>query len=389
MILKRLPEDFKVTEIPKIKEDENGKFSVYLLKKKNIDTLGAIQIIKRRFSLKHVEVAGLKDKHSESEQYVSIPGRNGVKYNVKERNFKLEFKFYSNEPLHIGFLEGNKFEIVVRKIQASYIKILEKRSSLIERGIPNYYGEQRFGSYSSKSGFLGKALIKKEHEKALKIYLTHFIRSENKDKKELKKFVESNWKSWDDILKYLKRNKIKNSLVEKIIRHLKKSNNDFYSAVKIIPERYLRLYIEAYQSFIWNEITRRIIEKIADKKFSLSYIAGILFFYDEINEENLNLLNGASFNFKEIKAKKELRDFIEKTKKEVFMNESINEKILVRPFFNAGVLRKRKILIFPKEFSVVDVSDDELYRGFKKARLRFNLPSGSYATMVTRLLFKH
>ena len=389
MILKRLPEDFKVTEIPKIKEDKNGNFSVYLLKKKNIDTLIALQIIKRRFRLKNVDAAGLKDKHSESEQYISIPGKNGEKYNLNERNFKLEFKFYSSEPLHLGYLKGNRFEITARKIQPSYIRILEKRVSLIKNGMPNYYGEQRFGSYSNKEGFLGKALIKKDYEKALKIYLTQFIRSESRSKKDLKKFVDSNWRSWDDVLKYIKRNKIKNSLFEKIIIHLKKAKNDFYGGVKIIPERYLRLYIEAYQSFIWNEITRKIIEIMAEKKFSLSYIAGSFIFYEEMKEENFKLLKAGSFNFKETKAQKELRGLIEKTKKEVIFNEGIRESDLVKPFFNAGVLRKRKLLLFPKDFSVLDEKDDELYKNFKKAKLRFTLPSGSYATMVTRLLFKH
>ena len=52
MILKRLPEDFKVVEIPQIKEDKKGNYSIYELKKKSMDTLGAIQIIQKKFFVK-------------------------------------------------------------------------------------------------------------------------------------------------------------------------------------------------------------------------------------------------------------------------------------------------------------------------------------------------
>ena len=269
------------------------------------------------------------------------------------------------------------------------MKHLYERVPLLEKGVTNYFGEQRFGSYSGKKGFIGKALITEDYEEALKIYFTHYIKSENTSKKDLKQYIDKNWLKWNNVIEYIKKHPGKNDLMGKLIMYLKNSDNDYFGAVKLLPQRHIRLYIEAYYSFLWNEVTRRVIEKIAEKKFSLSYIAGMLMFYEKVNERDFMHLKWASFNFRKIDAKSQMKLLIKEAFFDVFKQEGITQELLKKTFFNIGMLKRRNLVLFPKDFKVVSEADDELYPRFKKVVLTFSLPPGSYATMVTRILFKH
>lgn len=391
MILKRLPEDFKVTEITKLKESPNGTHSVYLLTKNGIDTFGAIEAIKRKFRLtdKHIGVAGLKDRHAYTTQYISIFGRRGKMFDLKERSFELQFKFFANKKLRIGYLRGNKFEITVRKIHPSYIKYLDQRAMLINNGVPNYYGEQRFGSYSSKKGFIGKAIISRKYEDALKIYLTNYIKSESNKIKKMKTFFEQHWGDFGSCLKYLKTSNIRSSIKLRILQHLNYNCNDFRKVLDFIPKRELRLYIEAYQSRLWNDITRELVSKFASKTFSLTYNAGLYLFYDKIAQERLELLKNSAFNFEEVEAPNEVKMIILNLIKDLLKKEGINVNYFQNEISSIGILKLRKVVLIPKNFSISKPEKDELYMNFMKVKIKFDLPSGCYATIITRQLFKH
>jgi|SRR3989344_276106 len=389
MIIKRFPEDFKVEEVTKVKEDSNGNYSVYLLTKNGIDTLGAVNIIKKKFRLndKQIGVAGLKDKHAFTTQYISIEGRQGNKFDFQERSLSLKFVHYTKEPILVGLLSGNKFEITVRQIRDSYVQKLQERSKLIGYGVPNYYGEQRFGSYSGKKGFIGKYLIMGDNEKALRIYFTHYIKSENQRIKDMKRFIDENWGEWKKCIEYILSKKIKSSVKIRILRQLAKTK-DFNESVLLIPNKETRLYVEAYQSYIWNEITRRVIEFYGNKTFTLSYNAGIYSFYDRIKDSSVDLLYETKFNLKDIEAPEQVYEIINRLKKDILKKEGISENLINKKISSSGSLKLRNIIIFPKRFSLSNITKDEAYNGYLKVKLRFELPPGCYATMVTRVLFK-
>ena len=134
--IKQLPEDFVVKEISNVKLVDKGEYAIFRLKKKNYTTERAVQQIANALHInrKRVGYAGNKDRIAITEQNISI------KYIKKDRveklnlkDIKLKFIGYSKEPISLGDLEGNSFEIIVRNITKSPICL---------KRIINYFGEQ-------------------------------------------------------------------------------------------------------------------------------------------------------------------------------------------------------------------------------------------------------
>jgi len=218
--IKQEPEDFVVKEIPGVRVVENGEYSIFRLKKRNYTTERAVQLIADALKIdrKRIGYAGNKDKVAVTEQSISI--RNIKKRrveNLKLRDIELSFIGYSDEPVSLGDLEGNHFEIVARNI--------EKPPRRVER-IINYFGEQRFSRYNAE---IGKAIIKKEFRKAV----DRILDSIGKDE-------------------------------ERVIEHLRRNKNDFVGALKRMPWKTLNLYVHAYQSKLWNKVVEELIMRNKD-----------------------------------------------------------------------------------------------------------------------------
>src|SRR3989344_86473 len=106
--IKQIPEDFVVKDVIDLKLDKNGKYFYYLLKKRNHNTLRAVEHIKAK-----VKYAGNKDKRAVTEQFVST---NKKIRNIKLKDLELNFIGRGNEPISLGSHQGNYFEITVRNL---------------------------------------------------------------------------------------------------------------------------------------------------------------------------------------------------------------------------------------------------------------------------------
>ncbi len=209
--IKQKPEDFFVKEISTAKIVENGEYSYFLLKKKNYTTIRALQHIANflRIPLKNLGFAGTKDKNALTEQVVSAKnvGKDRIS-KIKLKDIEIEYLGKGETPISLGDLEGNFFRIVVRDAEKEPKKLKRFR---------NLFGEQRF---SKNNAEVGKAIVKKEFEKAVGLVL------ENKGDNE-------------------------NALNE----YLSKKPKDFVGALRRIPLKILKMYVHAYQSLLWNRMT--------------------------------------------------------------------------------------------------------------------------------------
>ena len=59
-------------------------------------------------------------------------------------------------------------------------------------GYPNYFDDQRFGSFDARQGFVAEKIIKKHYNGALKIYFSCIHPEDSKDEKEHRKFIYEN-----------------------------------------------------------------------------------------------------------------------------------------------------------------------------------------------------
>lgn len=142
-------DDFVVTEIPLYEFSGEGEHMVLTMRKKDLSTWDAVQIISDTIGCKSRDIgyAGLKDKNAMTIQCISMPKT----FEEKIRNFDHpQIKFlkieYHNNKVRVGHLKGNRFFIRLKRVLERDHMKLQNILDLIEKyGMPNYFGVQRFG----------------------------------------------------------------------------------------------------------------------------------------------------------------------------------------------------------------------------------------------------
>lgn len=141
--------DFKVFEKLPFLPCGEGEHLLIHIRKTGANTLFVARELAKYFKVKEqlVSYAGLKDRFAVTEQWfgVHVPGKEN--YNLDDLSIEgvevLSYKRH-NKKLRTGALEGNQFEIILREV--TELKALTERwQQIVAQGVPNYFGEQRFG----------------------------------------------------------------------------------------------------------------------------------------------------------------------------------------------------------------------------------------------------
>lgn len=337
-LLKQISEDFRVKEISALKFKASGNYIYLKLTKKNRTTLDCIKEIAKALYLPENKIgfAGNKDKTAITEQYISIPiSKKENIARIKLENVSLEIAGYGEEPITLGNLVGNSFEIVIRNLDR---KDGDLNSIKQIRFVENYFDEQRFGSDNAA---IGKHLIKKEFAEAVKL--------------------------------------IKEKRVDD---HLLKNKTDFVGALKRLQMRLLKIYVNAYQSYLWNESLRLYLERKSKIIKKVSYTLGEFCFTEKPDQKLEVPLIGFNEEIIETVKNKEIKEIISQLRQ----SEQITfTDFIIKPIpelSQEGELRKAFTEV--KDLKVGNWEDDELNKGKNKITLSFSLGKGSYATMVIR-----
>ena len=143
------PEDFQVNEFYDKAFTGSGEHIVLKIEKRGLTTETVIKSLARlvKKSIKLIGYSGLKDRQALTTQWLSIhaPGEEipGIEQ-LSEPGWRVLEYTRHNKKLKPGFLAGNQFILRLREV--SHEDDLQKRIEKInEFGVPNYFGEQRFG----------------------------------------------------------------------------------------------------------------------------------------------------------------------------------------------------------------------------------------------------
>ena len=151
---KQLPEDFVVDEQLPFELSGQGEHAWLRVRKRNNNTdWVAARIAEYAGVKKHaVGYAGLKDRFAVTTQWFSVymPGRDDVDWdNFQYEGIEILAAARHRKKLQRGALQQNRFRIRLRDIDpadSDTFSRLVQRCELIRRqGVPNYFGEQRFG----------------------------------------------------------------------------------------------------------------------------------------------------------------------------------------------------------------------------------------------------
>lgn len=149
--LRARPEDFRVEERLGFAPDGEGDHLLLWVRKTGANTEWTARRLARLAGVpvSTVGYAGLKDRHAVTLQWFSIPRpREGLPdwSPLAEEGIEVLDCQPHRRKLKRGALSGNRFDILVRDVAAGSMTGLDARVAMIRvRGIPNYFGEQRFG----------------------------------------------------------------------------------------------------------------------------------------------------------------------------------------------------------------------------------------------------
>ena len=163
--LKQEPGDFEVEEIPAYLPSGAGEHLFLWIEKTGITTEQLTrQIVQTlRMANRDIGVAALKDRHAVARQFVSIPAKfaGGVGSLESPQVRVLSATLHGNK-LRTGHLRGNRFSILLRNVPPDALEMaLPIASRLQQLGVPNYFGDQRFG-IDGETAQLGFDLLRGE-----------------------------------------------------------------------------------------------------------------------------------------------------------------------------------------------------------------------------------
>ncbi len=143
------PEDFEVEEVPAYEPCGRGDHVWLWVEKRGLSTLDLLHALAVALDRDEREfgIAGLKDAQAVSRQWISLEHGDAARCAAAhgERFRVLRTSRHGNK-LRMGHLRGNRFSVVLRGARSEDLATAQAALAELARlGVPNYFGEQRFG----------------------------------------------------------------------------------------------------------------------------------------------------------------------------------------------------------------------------------------------------
>ncbi|HEY6009747.1 MAG TPA: tRNA pseudouridine(13) synthase TruD, partial [Geobacteraceae bacterium] len=381
--IKETPEDFRVEEIPLYLPCGDGEHSYLVIEKRGLTTLEAVRRIARTVGVgeRDVGYAGMKDAVGVTCQTLSIPRV------APEQLLGLQLpgiimvsaQRHRNK-LKLGHLAGNRFTIRVREPEEG---ALERAGAILDilarRGVPNYFGMQRFGSQGN-SHLVGRAWFLGQYREAVEAIIgsDEAVRDEQ----------------WQRAIAAFRQGQLAESRAlfpghcrteREIVASLVSRPENWKRALGTVPQRLKMLYFSALQSALFNRV---LDERLGELD---TVVAGDVAYKHD---------NGACFIVEDPAAEAERAQRLEISATGPLFGSrmklpegrplEIEDRVLAdeglsrEQFAAAGEWRfegERRPLRIPLADCLAEQDGDGV-------QLRFSLPRGGYATAVLREVMK-
>ncbi|WP_457590997.1 tRNA pseudouridine(13) synthase TruD [Geoglobus sp.] len=264
--IKEKDEDFRVEEVLNLKLSKDGGYLIIRVEKRNWETLNFVRVLSNvlGISRKRIGFAGTKDKKAVTVQYFSISKTDErIERRLSEINLKdarIEIVGRATRGIDLGDLIGNLFTVVVDGIESAD-KIEEIAGELNEKGVPNYFGLQRFGTLRLITHEVGKQIVLKNYSEA---FWTYVAKPSELEDEETRKIREDLWNERDPVVglrelpKYL--------IYERtLLQKLREGKSELHALLSL-PKSLKLMFIHAYQSYLFNLLLSARIEEFGTLK---------------------------------------------------------------------------------------------------------------------------
>ncbi len=381
----RRAEDFVVDEVLKASPGRTGDYGVYQATKRWLTTPELQQRLAQQLEVppSSLSFPALKDKAAVTTQHFSLRGASAG--GLSGPGFSVRMVGRLPRPLTAGDLQGNRFAITLRWLKPGEATALgEQLTALAREGLPNYFDQQRFGSYTPGGVFMGKAILQGDAEAALRAYLAQPAPGDSPALVAFKTFAQDHWRDWDRLFQNAPRSNHRS-----LLTFLRDHPEEFRKALNLITPRLLPLLLSAYQSFLWNRMVSRYLQgRLAGSPDQVSFveIAGEpLALYRGIRAELAEELQGLAMPLPHHRASYTNAEMeaiaLRVLEEEGLALDDLKARLLKRAYLPKG---HRPVLAFPREAEWETIATESADR--TSLRLKFFLPPGSYGTLVLKAL---
>jgi tRNA pseudouridine13 synthase len=425
-VIRRTPDDFLVEEV--IVDDSvaridktagnpalgastsKQRYLLCVLVKRNWDTFVAVKNIAKQLGVNQtrIHIAGIKDAKAVTAQHITI--ENVTLEDVKKIHVKdIEVRpigYFRNE-LSQFYLLGNRFTIAIKAVSHSEANVNQRLSETVEKleeqgGIPNFFGHQRFGTTRAITHLVGKAMVNGDLQKAAMLLLAKSSPHEHPDSRMAREELQSNQDFAQALQKFPKQLRFERLM----LRHLAEKPADFTGAFGQLPIKLQRLFVQAYQSYLFNcFISERIrngfsldVAEVGDYVVSVERSglpmtkASRLATSSSLAELNDSIKAGRMrvalplVGFRQKRSEGEMG----RIEAEILEGQGVEPTAFrVQEIPRIGVKGGLRPVVSPiRDFRVHETTQTEEGEKEQKVKLGFMLLRGSYATMLLRELMK-
>jgi tRNA pseudouridine13 synthase len=391
-------EDFYVEEIPEHLPSGTGPNTWILIEKIGRNTLDVVLDIAKelKISRKRMGFAGMKDKSALTRQWLCVSNSESLDlqgledklYNVKIVEIK-----QNEKKLRIGQLIGNKFKILIRDTENPENDVKTARnilSKLETVGVPNYYGWQRFGKNRPNTHRVGEYIVQNDIKGAVDSYIGNPYPKEKNHIKSARQYyddgeLEEAYESMPSGMRYEK------MMLRELMKQKRKkgelNENSYKIALESLPKPLKRMFVHAYQSFLFNKVVSERSKLGIDK-----YIEGDIIIDNEehlVHEFDKDNINERIKSF-EVHPTAPLYGtkvplaggVVGKMEQKILNEEGIKLEDFECPKTpKLGSHGLRRAI----RFKIWDVSATETSEG---VQTEFSIPKGCYATAVLKEIMK-
>lgn len=387
--LKNEPEDFIVKEITSKgiilqpgktytpgdlgeNESQEGRFTTFVLEKRNWETIRAILEIAKRMSKgrKSISYSGIKDKRSVSVQLACIYGVEPANINaVKISEIKINGAWKS-DGLELGGNLGNCFSIRVKGVHdpESIPEIVEELNGLF----PNYFDRQRFG-YRLNNFRIGLSIINNDFEGAVMTFLTDSSNENDPEAREARRILSEEMDFQKAISYFPSHLRYERTMIAYLARY-----KNYANAIRKIPRGIAMMFVHSVENLIFNAALE---ERIKEENFHSKIYCGKNF-YGFPEDEKISEGAEEGFPMAALIGYETRDEQIGDYEKAIMEKLGITrESFKIKGMPELSMKGAYRLLLSPfKDFSYSAEEAD--------AVLNFSIPSGVYATILLNEITK-
>jgi tRNA pseudouridine13 synthase len=258
--IKEQVSDFIVEELPLYTPLGKGEHTFFEIEKKGISTFHAVRTIARALGVapKRISYAGLKDAQAIACQVLSVdqvPPEAVTTLDLDQ--IRVLWAERHQKKLKIGHLRGNRFTIRVRGVAEEMLPAGQAIVDLlVRRGVPNWYGPQRFGQRGD-SALLGKYVVDRDARAFVERLLGGPHPNESERVQEARARFDAG--QWAEALAIFPHNMANE---RRALHLLLDTGGDYERAYASVPKRFKIFLLSAYQSALFNRVLDARLETL-------------------------------------------------------------------------------------------------------------------------------